>query len=94
MKTGWLFPLFLLPLPVLAEPPSGYDLVWSGEFSRDGNTYFSYANDGGGQRTWPYDLPHYLLLNLAIGGDIGGAVDDGIFPVTMDVDHVRVYQRP
>ena len=33
------------------------------------------------------------LLNLAIGGDLGGAVDDRIFPVTLEIEHMRVYQR-
>lgn len=26
--------------------------------------------------------------------DVGGPVDDSIFPVSMDVDYVRVYQGP
>jgi hypothetical protein len=29
---------------------------------------------------------------VAIGGFLGGPVDDKIFPVTMEVDYVRVYQ--
>ena len=33
-----------------------------------------------------------MILNIAIGGDLGGPVDDSIFPVTMEVDHVRVWQ--
>jgi hypothetical protein len=38
--------------------------------------------------------PQLLLLNVAIGGDLGGPVDDSIFPMTMEVDCVRVYQAP
>jgi hypothetical protein len=36
----------------------------------------------------------HLLLNIAVGGDWGGAkgIDDTIFPVQMLVDYVRVYQ--
>ncbi len=35
-----------------------------------------------------------LLLNVAVGGNWGGAmgIDDTIFPRTMVVDYVRVYQ--
>ncbi|MBI5834725.1 MAG: glycoside hydrolase family 16 protein [Armatimonadetes bacterium] len=38
--------------------------------------------------------PQYLLLNLALGGSWGGAIDDSIFPQRFEVDYVRVYQRP
>jgi beta-glucanase (GH16 family) len=34
-----------------------------------------------------------MILNVAIGGDLGGPVDDSIFPVQMEVDYVRVYQK-
>lgn len=46
-------------------------------------------------RTWPFQKPHYLILNLAIGGTMGGTVDDVIFDQErkMLVDWVRVYQR-
>lgn len=42
---------------------------------------------------WPFDQKFHLLLNLAVGGDWGGAkgVDDSIFPKKMEVDYVRVY---
>lgn len=44
---------------------------------------------------WPFDQYFYLILNLAIGGNWGGAqgVDNNIFPTTMQVDYVRVYQH-
>ena len=38
--------------------------------------------------------PQFLLLNLAIGGDLGGPVDDAHLPATMEVDYVRVWQAP
>jgi len=58
----------------------------------DGVVYHRYANRGTGRRDWPFDAPQYMLLNIAIGGSLGGAVDDAIFPVTMEIDHVRVWQ--
>jgi len=44
---------------------------------------------------WPFDKPHFLLLNLAIGGAWGAkkGVDAGIFPARFEVDYVRVYQE-
>lgn len=44
---------------------------------------------------WPFNKDHFIILNLAIGGTMGGNVDDAIFasPVQMKVDWVRVWQR-
>lgn len=51
------------------------------------------AKNGTGSAAWPFDKPQYMLLNLAIGGDMAGAVDDSIFPRAFEVDYVRIYQR-
>jgi beta-glucanase (GH16 family) len=37
--------------------------------------------------------PHYILLNLALGGKAGGPVDESKLPQRMVVDYVRVYQK-
>ncbi len=65
------------------------------EFFVDDVKYFSFANEGRGNDTWPYDKPYYLILNFAVGGDWGGAkgVDPKIFPQQYVIDYVRVYQR-
>lgn len=41
----------------------------------------------------PFRQPHYLLLNLAIGGHAGGDPSGTPFPTTYEVDYVRVYQK-
>ena len=43
----------------------------------------------------PFRQPHYILLNLAIGGGWGGqkGIDDTIFPCRYEIDYVRVYQK-
>lgn len=42
---------------------------------------------------WPFDKPYYLILNLAIGGNWGGEIDNSIFPAEMQVDYVRFYKK-
>jgi beta-glucanase (GH16 family) len=42
----------------------------------------------------PMMQPHYVLLNLALGGDNGGDPAGTTFPSRFEVDYVRVYQRP
>lgn len=44
-------------------------------------------------QVFPFDQDFFMILNLAIGGTLGGAVDDSIFPTAFEVDYVRVYQR-
>jgi beta-glucanase (GH16 family) len=40
----------------------------------------------------PFDKPFYILLNVAVGGNFPGPPTSGtVFPVTMEVDYVRVY---
>ncbi len=47
-----------------------------------------------GGHTWPFEnYAYHFLLNLAVGGNWGGSVDDSIFPRTMEVDYVRVYDQ-
>lgn len=44
---------------------------------------------------WPFNKKEYIILNLAVGGTLGGTIKDEIFnnPRQMKVDWVRVYQR-
>ena len=77
-----------------------YQMHWTKQgirFGIDGLAHYEYLNPGSGSGNgsdrWPFDAPQFLILNIAIGGDLGGKVDDAIFPVQMEVDHVRVYQR-
>lgn len=45
-------------------------------------------------RANPFHEPHYILLNLAIGGANGGDPSATEFPARFEIDYVRVYQRP
>lgn len=42
----------------------------------------------------PFHTPQYLLLNLALGGDNGGTIDESKLPFYYLVDYVRIYQKP
>ena len=67
-------------------------------FYVDDVSYFTYKpsrySNCPDQKSWPFDNEFFIILNVAIGGGWGGAngVDDSIFPTTMEVDFVRVYQ--
>lgn len=85
-----------------------YALEWTPgklEFFVDGLSYGVYedgvtlangekADFSKGWESFPFDKKFYMILNIAYGGDWGGAgggVDDSILPKTMVVDYVRVY---
>lgn len=74
-----------------------YALEWSPDslsFYMDDQKQFSFANEDTGYKSWPYDRPFHLLMNIAVGGDWGGkrGIDNNVFPAKMLVDYVRVYQ--
>jgi beta-glucanase (GH16 family) len=74
-----------------------YQMHWTRDdlrFGVDGFVHLRLPKLDAGARVWPFDAPQFLILNLAIGGDLGGEVDDRIFPASMEVDYVRVYQKP
>ena len=74
-----------------------YQMLWTQErltFGVDGHVHHVYENRGSGAAQWPFDAPQFLILNLAIGGDLGGSVDDTIFPLRFEIEHVRVWQAP
>ncbi len=60
----------------------------------DEQKYFTFRNERTGSRTWPFDRPQYLLVNLAIGGSWGGqrGIDDSLFPHRYELDYVRIYK--
>jgi beta-glucanase (GH16 family) len=74
-----------------------YAMEWDANEYRvyvDDVLYFTFQNEGTGYKVWPFNKRFHLLLNVAVGGNWGGAmgIDDSVFPRTMTVDYVRVYQ--
>jgi beta-glucanase (GH16 family) len=74
-----------------------YSTTWTSsqiETFVDGQRYFTFPKEEGGEAVWPFDNPQYLILNLAIGGTWGGqkGIDDGAFPARFVIDYVRVYR--
>lgn len=43
---------------------------------------------------WPFDHPWHFLIDMQLGGNWVGEVDLSTLPVRMEIDFVRVYERP
>lgn len=52
---------------------------------------FDITSAGSGPEN-PFRKPFYLVLNLALGGSMGGKLDDATLPQQFMIDYVRVYQ--
>jgi beta-glucanase (GH16 family) len=60
----------------------------------DGTQYSTYTRADVGDRKWVFDQPFFIILNLAVGGQLGGIISPKTaFPAQFLVDYVRVYQH-
>lgn len=59
----------------------------------DDEQIFHFKREAGDYKVWPFDKKFHILLNLAVGGNWGGAqgVDESAFPATLEIDYVRIY---
>lgn len=59
----------------------------------DGKKYFDYQVTESRSAAWPYSkIPQNLILNLAMGGGMGGNVDPALTSQKLIVDYIRVYE--
>ena len=88
-----------ISVPTATDSFHLYSLEWDSTYIRyliDSEPFFFIYNDGGGdENKWPFNKSHYIILNLAIGGDWGGiqGIDPNAFPMEMEVDYVRVFKK-
>lgn len=80
-----------------------YSLVWEEDNIKwyvDGQCFYKATNEqwyslgAGNNNNAPFDQEFFIIMNLAVGGWFDGGImpDPAIFPATMQVDYVRVYQ--
>jgi beta-glucanase (GH16 family) len=72
-----------------------YSVIWSGDqisFLIDDERFYTYKPETLDQSTWPFDASQFLILNVAMGGNLGGSIDPDFSESVMEIDYVRVYQ--
>lgn len=72
-----------------------YSVNWSENeisFLIDDEIYYTYNPSTKDASTWPFDADQFLIMNVAMGGTLGGTIDAGFMESTMEIDYVRVYQ--
>jgi beta-glucanase (GH16 family) len=61
----------------------------------DGQQYFQVTSADVAPNRWVFDKPFFLILNMAIGGNLGGPVATNMpLPQELKVDYIRVYGAP
>lgn len=68
-----------------------YTLVWSPTkitWSVDGTVFHSYNNTA----STPFNSDFFMILNVAMGGNLGGPVDANFTESSMEVDYIKIYQ--
>jgi len=68
-----------------------YSLEWSASTIKilvDGQVVHTVANSS----AIPFNHNFFFILNLAMGGNFGGAVDPSFTNASMEVDYIRVYK--
>ncbi len=81
-----------------------YELNWTPTnltFKINGQPYFSYDKPANADyKTWPYDQPFYLVMNLALGGNWAGqdranfpenGIDGNALPTSLQIKSVHYY---
>ena len=80
----------------IADDFHTYAIEWEPDQIRwyyDGDLYHTVSRDDVGTREWVFDHPFFIILNLAMGGQLPGPIGlDVVFPKQLLVDYVRVYQ--
>ncbi len=73
-----------------------FSVDWDAEGIRwffDDEMYFEIGPENLGDREWVFDQPFFFILNLALGGTLGGSIAPDLeYPIQYYVDYVRVYQ--
>ncbi|WP_139957152.1 glycoside hydrolase family 16 protein [Flavicella sediminum] len=72
-----------------------YGIEWTPEkiiFKVDEVAHFTYHPDTYNDHTWPFYRNQFLLLNIAMGGNLGGTINSSFSESVMEIDYVRVYK--
>ncbi|WP_158974073.1 family 16 glycosylhydrolase [Cellulophaga sp. L1A9] len=74
-----------------------YAVHWSPDkiiFFVDDVKMFEYKPDHKTKKNWPFNQPFFIILNTAVGGNLGGdTIDDSIFPQKFIIDYIKVYEH-
>lgn len=78
-------------VPTASTEFHNYSVEWTPEFIKflvDDKVYHTFPNSA----ATPFNADFFLILNVAMGGNFGGAIDPNFTASTLEIDYVKVYQ--
>ncbi len=74
-----------------------FSLIWEENSIRwllDDEEFYHFTVDDIGNNPYPFNEEFFFIFNIAVGGNYVGSPDDStVFPQTMIVDYIRVFQE-
>ena len=84
--------------PINRDDWNTYGAEWDAEkiiFTVNGKPTMTYPKvPEKGPEQWPFDQPFYFILSMQIGGKWVGEADPKDYPAHLEIDWVRIYQKP
>jgi beta-glucanase (GH16 family) len=83
-----------IPVPNMTGQFHTYGIVWKPDGISgymDEQIYFKYDKLNG-ELEWPFNNPQNIIINLAMGGGMGGNIDSNLTSAKLAVDYIRVYE--
>ncbi|MEO0898286.1 MAG: glycoside hydrolase family 16 protein [Bacteroidota bacterium] len=84
-----------IPVKDMDDEFHNYTFEWYPDVIKgylDGEHYYTYDKTAN-ELEWPFNKPQTIIINLAMGGGMGGEIDPDLTTQTVIWDYVRVYQK-
>ena len=85
----------VIPVKNMTDEFHTYSIEWTKDevvAFLDDQKYYTYDKHDA-EWAWPFDDPQNLIINLAMGGGMGGSIDENLTSQKLIVDYIRVFKK-